>query len=90
MTAPTERPPFSPVVASVLSKMIADGHATTNALIDAWTARATRAEAELDAVRAGVTRLLSGRYMPTPAAIQHALWPDDETVDQFREGGERR
>lgn len=87
MTAPTEHPPFSPTVAAVLSQMIADGHATTNALIDALTARATRAEAELDAVRAGVTGLLSGRYMPTPAAIQQALWPDAETVDRFREGG---
>lgn len=90
MSEQTEHPPFSPVVADVLSKLIDDGHATTNALIDALTTRAREAEAQLDAVRAGVADLLSGRYMPTPDAIHAALWPDDRTVAEFREGGENR
>jgi endonuclease III len=80
----TDHPPFSPLIADVLTAMTADSQATTNALIEGLTARATRAEAALDAVRDQVMDLLSGTWMPTPAAIQRALWPSELVVDKFR------
>jgi hypothetical protein len=75
--------PYTPLIADIFTALMADNHATTNALIEGLTARASEAEAELDAVRAGILELISGRYMPTPAAIESALWPDGQTVAQY-------
>lgn len=40
----------------------------------------TTVRAELDAVRAGVNALISGTWMPTPAAIRSALYPSEGAV----------
>jgi endonuclease III len=80
-----ETMPFSPLVAEVISASMAHTHAVTNALIESLTERAETAEAELDAIRSQVHQLLSGEYMPTPNAIQRALYPDEATVAAFRE-----
>jgi hypothetical protein len=87
---PTGHPPFTPLLADMLSAMIADGHATANALIAALTVRAEQAEAELEAVRDGVLGLLAGPWMPMPAAIEQALLPSAEAIAQFRKDGEQR
>lgn len=76
-----EQPPFSPLVAAVLTKMFADSAATTNALLDSYKHRADRAEAELQLVRERISALLDGPYMPTPDELLRSLRPSRDEVD---------
>lgn len=80
----TETEPFSPFVAAILTAQADLTAATTNALVASLTERAEAAEAELAAIRADVTALLTGRYVPNPNAIHEALYPSPERVAAFR------
>lgn len=58
-------------------------------MVDVLDDKLRAARAELDAVRAGVNALISGTWMPTPAAIRSALYPSDGAVQvQMPEEGE--
>lgn len=87
MTAPTERQPISPLVASIITANATQLAATTNTLLDDLTAERDRLRAELDTIRVGVTELLNGPWMPTPDAIERALYPSRAAVDRFRNRG---
>lgn len=85
MRTPNAELPFSPLVADVLSAMIGQTHDTTRLLIDSLTEQLADSQAEVDAIRTTVMELLAGPYMPTPAAIQRALYPSAEVRAAFRE-----
>jgi hypothetical protein len=82
--------PFSPLLAQVLTAQQEMTHAATNAVIDGLTEDLARTRATLAAVRDGVVALIDGDVMPTPRAIERALWPTDEVVAHYRRGGETR
>lgn len=56
-----------------------------NGLVEGFRESAAQRTAELAAVRDGVGSLLSGQWMPTPAAIESALYPSPEQIAAFRE-----
>lgn len=80
-------PPFTPLVADLISSMVAQTHDTTNQLLDSLTEQVTDSQARVDAIRAGVADLLDGPYMPTPDAILRALYPSDVMCERFRRDG---
>lgn len=78
---------IDPLVARILEANSRGLAHTTNTLIDNLTHQAETAEATIRAIREEVELLLSGSYMPTPAAILKALWPSEEFIDHHRKGG---
>lgn len=83
MTAVEQGQPFSPLVADVLSAMTAQTASITNQVMDNYQAQVESLEAELYAVRQGVSLLLSGPYMPMPDAIRRAVfYPAQELIDE--------
>jgi hypothetical protein len=62
---------------------------TTKTLIDSLIGQVADLNAKLAAIRDGVTLAFDGPYMPTPARVTALLWPSDEVVDRYREGGDR-
>jgi hypothetical protein len=77
--------PFSPFVAELITASYAITASTTNAVLDLQQARIDELEAELYAVRSGVGQLLSGRWMPTSAALQDALYcPAQRLIDEYK------
>jgi hypothetical protein len=79
--------PFSPLVASIFTRMAADTESVTNALLTSYRSEVSDLRATLAAVRDGVDSLLRGPYMPTSAALLGVLWPSSDVVDQYREQG---
>lgn len=77
-------PPFSPLIADIISAVMAMTHDTTNRLIDSLTAQLADAHARAAAVEAGVLALIYGDYAPTTAAIERALFPSAELVARYR------
>jgi hypothetical protein len=84
MSTETEAPPFTPLVADVLSAMFENNRQTTTTLIDSLTAQVEDRDAELAAIRDRIHALLDGDYMPTPTAILRALYPTSAVVDRYR------
>jgi hypothetical protein len=82
----TDQPPVSPLVADLIGASLQQTHATANYLIDSLTAQLAERDAKLAAIRAGVMDLIDGDWMPTPAAIQRALYPGAGDIDAYREG----
>ena len=76
---------MSPLVAAIFTQMAADSEFTTNTLLGAYRSEIADLRATLTAVRAGITCLLDGDYMPTSAALERALWPSSAVVDFHRE-----
>jgi hypothetical protein len=80
--------PISPLMADLIGANMDALNRTTNTLIDSLSVDLAKSHATVDAIRDGVIELLSGDYMPTPAAIERALYPSAAMVDRFRvEGG---
>lgn len=80
--------PISPLIADLIGANMDALNWTTNTLLDSLSADLAKSQATVDAIRDGVIELLSGDYMPTPDAIQRALFPSAAMVDRFRvEGG---
>lgn len=77
-------PAAAELVVRIMQKNAADAAWTTNQLLDAYKDRAERAEATLGLIRANIQALLAGPYMPTSHAIEAALWPDNEQVQDWR------
>lgn len=82
-TAPDQ--PFSPLVAQILTAQHELSRQISGNLTDSLMAQVADLNAELDAVRSRVMGLVCGDFMPTPVAIQKALYPNKETVARFRE-----
>lgn len=77
--------PFSPLVAAVLTQMVTDRNFTTNALIDNYKAQLLSRDAELYAIRAVVSQLLEGPYMPMPGAIYSAVFnPRSDLIEKYK------
>lgn len=72
--------PFSPFVADILTAQAEMTQAATNAVIDGMEQDVIRLRATLAAVRDGVVALIDGDVMPTPRAIERALWPEPEEI----------
>lgn len=56
-------------------------HAILSGLYEREKARADRAEAALEIVRAEIKMMFTGQYMPTPAAVVTALYPSNEDIE---------
>ena len=82
-----EAQPLQPLVAQLIQQQIRDSQDTTNRLVDSLQSQVNETRATLDAVRYEVRRLLIGDYMPTPDVLIRALYPRQETVNQFRHEG---
>lgn len=80
--------PFSPFVAQILTAQAAYTQQVTNAALDGLAEDLARVRATLAAVREGVVSLIDGDVMPTPRAIERALWPPAEVVAQYRKEGD--
>jgi hypothetical protein len=80
----TEDPPFSPLVADLIGAMIGQTADVTSSLIDSLTEQLADSQAEVDAIRFRVSRLLDQDYAPSPDAILRALWPNADMRERFR------
>lgn len=87
MTAPEEGGPvtITPLVADILTVMISDSADVNQRLIASLTTQVDEYRAELGLIRNRVEVLLSGPYMPTPAALIGALWPGQAAVEAAAE-----
>jgi len=90
MTGHEQQQPINPLVAQIISANAAQLAAVTNAQIDHLTTQLETTQATLDAVRAGILRLLEGPYAPSELAIRWALYPNDAAVDLHRPAKESR
>jgi len=85
MTTVEQDQPFSPLVADILGAMASQTAAVTNQVMDNYQAQIESLEAELYAIRQGVSMLLSGPYMPIPEAIRAAVfYPDQSLIDEHK------
>ena len=87
MTTADSDQPFSPLVADILTAQSEYTAGVANAVIDGLQKEVSELTATLAAVREDVGALIYGRWMPTTAAIDAALWPSKERIDQLREVG---
>jgi exonuclease VII large subunit len=74
------------LIARLAQASLTETFATSNRLVEHLTSQLDEAQAMIAAIRTGVADLLEGDYMPTPAAIERALWPSDWVVARFKEG----
>lgn len=72
------------LVVRIMQQNAKDAAWTTNELLHGYKSRAEEAEAALALIRARVSALLDGPYMPTSHAIEAALWPSSEQVQNWR------
>lgn len=78
--------PISPLVAELVSHNVASLARTTNALIDSLTSNLADREAELAAIRHGVSALFDGPFQPSQAAVMAAvLTPNYDLIAYYRE-----
>lgn len=78
-------PPFTPLLAQILSANAAHTATITNAVVDSLTEQVETLTATITAIRQEILDVLDGDYMPTPDAIARRLYPSDETVDAHRD-----
>ena len=76
------------LVVRIMQQNAKDAAWTTEQLLHAYKDRAERAEATLALIRHGVGGLLNGPYMPTSHAIEAALWPASDQVQNWRSVGD--
>lgn len=85
MTAVEQDQPFSPLVADILGAMASQTAAVTNQVMDNYQRQIEDLEAEVWAIREGVSRLLAGPYMPHPDSIWQATFhPAQELIDEYK------
>lgn len=77
--------PFSPLVGAIFTQMFEQSASITTQVMDNYQAQVEVLEAELYAIRNGVSLLLSGPYMPMPDAIRRAVfYPDKELIEEYK------
>lgn len=72
-------------IAPLMEKSARDLAFTTNTLINSLSAECAEREATMEIVREQVLALLSGPWMPTPVAIESALWPRESELQERTE-----
>lgn len=72
------------LVVRIMQQNAADAAWTTNQLLEFHQNRTAELEATLNLIRTRITALLGGPYMPTSHAIEAALWPSSEQVQDWR------
>lgn len=70
------------LIGQLMQASLNDTFATHNQLIANLDREAAEAIVTVKLIREGVTALLYGDCMPTPAALQRALWPHPFDVDE--------
>jgi hypothetical protein len=78
-----EHPPFTPLIADILSSMFAHNQEVTGDLIERLTRQLAEREAEIQAIQNKVWTLCNGDYMPTSAGIVRALYPSQEEIARY-------
>lgn len=78
-------PAAAEFIVRIMQKNAIDTAWTTNQLLDSYKTRAEEAEATIAMIRAGIGALLDGPYMPATHAIEAALWPSSEQVQDWRD-----
>lgn len=73
------------LLAAIVSQNARDAAWTANTLIDSYQEEAAKAQATLAAIRACITEMANGDYMPTGAAFVRALYPSADVIDAFRQ-----
>lgn len=68
------------MVAEMVSQNYRDYAGTTQTLIESYQADIAELRATLGAIRQRIGHLLSGPYMPTPAVLLDALYPDPSSL----------
>jgi len=76
--------PISPLAADLITAMFKDSANTTRTLVDSLFAQVADLEAEIAAIREGVTGWFDGAYMPNPDSVLRALHPSRELIDRHR------
>lgn len=79
---------FGIFMAALYEQSAKDAAWTTNQLIDAFRERAQRAEALVEMIRVEIGDMMSGRYMPTSAAVERALYPAWDVVTAYMAGSD--
>jgi hypothetical protein len=74
---------ISPLVADIMQASLKMTHDVNDRLIASLQAQVAELRAREKAVEHGVTKLLSGPWMPTPDALIAALYPSAEYVKAF-------
>lgn len=82
-----EQVQFSPVVATVLTRMFEDTAATTTNVIEMFKRDEARLKAELWLIREQIGTLLDGPWMPTSHALMAALYPSRAAVEAAIKAG---
>ncbi len=75
--------PLTPLVAAVLTKMMDDTAQTTNRVIDNLQGELNIARATIDAMRNEIIRLMNQEFLPHPRSVINALYPSQETVEEY-------
>lgn len=71
-------------VANLLTASITQSQNITNQVIDNLEFEVIERRATIAAIRALMFRLLDSDYMPTPSAIERALYPSQSMVDAYK------
>jgi hypothetical protein len=72
------------LIATLTQASLTETFATSDRVVESLTLQRDEAVATVAAVRSRVCELLAGDYMPTPFAIERALWPSLAVVDEFK------
>lgn len=72
------------LIVRIVQQNAADAAWTGNQLLEFYRNRTKEVEATLELIRARIGALLDGPYMPTPRAIEAALWPSSDHVHDWR------
>lgn len=72
------------LVVRIMQQSAKDAAWTTNQLLESYQSRTAELEATLNLIRTRISALLDGPYMPTSRAIEAALWPSSEQVQDWR------
>lgn len=81
----TVPPEANDLIIRIMQANAEQSASVTNRLVDSLTEQVADSRAEVDAIRAHILGLLSGPYMPTPEAIERALYPSSEVRAAYRE-----
>jgi ABC-type phosphate/phosphonate transport system ATPase subunit len=76
-------PAASELVVRIMQQNAKDAAWTTNELLHAYKSQAEHAEAALALIRDRIGALLDGPWMPTSHAIDAALYPSREQVEEY-------
>lgn len=74
------------LMGALIERNAHDLHYITDQLMESYKRQAEEAQAELAAIREGITSLFDSPWMPSPDAVRMALWPSTNHVNRYRKG----